>query len=171
MKSTLKIFLLSALSLAICQQAFAATPHTVDTLTCTDAQGHIFQHPVYAFSLDSNATKPDYFLAYFSEAPFEDLMILSQGGTFTSCTFGKLPGTVIEYVTVLDVDTVAVGANVGTLSLQEDTSSQTYVEAVFSYDRITLGKSATTTSHELSSKEDQTKALAAFKAKGISILK
>jgi hypothetical protein len=166
-----KVAIISALGILAVQEASAATPTAIDTLTCIrSVDGSTLKHSIYAFSVNTGKSNPRYFTAYFSDSElftytFEEIF----GSGFKYCTFGKLPGTVLSNVTAIDVNTAGVGANVGALSVQENSVSQGYTEVTFQYTFLEI--SSTSMPAATASAEDQAKALAAFQAKGLAMPK
>jgi hypothetical protein len=172
MNTCSKGLLLSVFGLLAAQHASAGSPATVDTLTCIrNSDGSTLKHNVYAYTLGTGKTGPRYFTVYFANNllftyTYEEVF----GSGFSRCAFGKLTEATMDTVTVVDVNAAGLGANVGALGVQGDSSSQGYTEVTFEYSFLSIsgtGMPATPPG----SPEEQAKALAAFKAKGLAIPK
>ena len=158
------------------QSADAAAPSAIDTLTCTRSDGTTLKHNVYAFTLNSGKSTTRYFTIYFLDTLLgtytsEEIF----GAGFSYCQLGRYPEDYFDNVTVLDVNTSGIGANVGIGSELGggssgiDTLKQAYTEVTFQYTFLVFGTQAITGLS--TTPEEQAKALAAFKAKGLALPK
>jgi hypothetical protein len=174
MNTCSKGLLLSVFGLLAGQQATAGSPAPVDSLTCTRSDGSTLKHYVYAYTLDMpKAGSADFyfFTAYFSSSLLSTYLeeeFFESG--FSSCAFEKVTGALLRVVTIVDVDAAGLGANVGALAVQGDSVSQTYTEVTFAATTLKVDDNTVPTAAP-SSPEEQAKALAAFKAKGLAIPK
>jgi hypothetical protein len=167
MKVSVQSLALCAIGVCAANLALAEKAANIDVMTCTRADGTSFRDSVYAYTLDTGSSNPRYFSVYLAGNKFDPWAVEEYfGGGFTSCTTTGLGNSIVFNVKVVDVSSSGVGVDVDAGSLSEDAINQRYTLVTMSYTTLEIG-STSTPELPVSSKEDQKKALAAFKARGL----
>jgi hypothetical protein len=169
LKKLAKALALSAMLLGLGEVAHAEKASHVDVLSCSpNTGGSALKVNVFAYDIDTGTGSPRYFSVYLTSSDFNALLSEEYFGRgYETCTFAGL-SVQLGGVTVVDVSNAGVGVDVDAGVLTEDGISQRYTEVILSYKLLAIDGSKTPTVAP-ASEEEQAKALAAFKARGLAL--